>query len=95
MITHFPKHPDSGVCKRTNTTRAKCRRLTRDHIFRAGKFGDLITADHMFINEEGESRNNRRYAVILQDLAHSVDAKLSAQNKKTSQDTTRSLPVRT
>ena len=27
---------------------------------RAQEFGDLITADHIFIKEEGESRNNHR-----------------------------------
>ena len=33
------------------------------------KIGDLITADHKVFNEEGESGNNHRYAVVLQDLA--------------------------
>ena len=33
------------------------------------KFGDLITADHEVFNEEGESRSNHRYAVVVQDLA--------------------------
>ena len=33
------------------------------------KFDDLITADHKVLNEEGESRNNHRYAVVVQDLA--------------------------
>ena len=32
-------------------------------------FGDLITADHKIISEESESRNNHRYAVVVQDLA--------------------------
>ena len=36
---------------------------------RAVKFGDLITADHTVLNEEGESRNNHRHAVVVQDLA--------------------------
>ena len=33
------------------------------------KFGDWITADHKVLSEEGESRNNNRYAVVVQDLA--------------------------
>ena len=33
------------------------------------KFGDLITADHRVLSEGGESRNNCRYAVVVQDLA--------------------------
>ena len=32
-------------------------------------FGDLITADHKILSEESESRNNHRYAVVVQDLA--------------------------
>ena len=30
--------------------------------------GDLIAADHKVLNEESESRNNHRYAVVVQDL---------------------------
>ena len=33
------------------------------------KFGDLITADHKVLSEGCESRNNHRYAVMVQDLA--------------------------
>ena len=36
---------------------------------RAEQFGDLITADHKVLSEESESRNNHRYAVVVQDLA--------------------------
>ena len=36
---------------------------------RAEKFGVLMKADHKVLNEEGESRNNHRYAVVAQDLA--------------------------
>ena len=36
---------------------------------RAEDFGDLITADHKVLNEEGESRNNHQYGVVVQDLA--------------------------
>ena len=51
-------------------TRAPCRRRTVEAVLRAEKkFGDLITADHKVLNEEGESRNNHRYAVVVQDLA--------------------------
>ena len=28
-----------------------------------------MTADHKVLNEEGESRNNHRHAVVVQDLA--------------------------
>ena len=33
------------------------------------KFGDSTTADHKVLNEGCESRDNHRYAVVLQDLA--------------------------
>ena len=47
-----------------------CRRRTGEaSIPRAEKFGDLLAADHKVLNEEGESRNNHRYAVVVQDLA--------------------------
>ena len=36
---------------------------------RAENFGDLITADHKVLSESCESRNNHRYAVVVQDLA--------------------------
>ena len=32
-------------------------------------FGDLITADHKVLSDKCESRNNHRYAVVVQDLA--------------------------
>ena len=32
-------------------------------------FGDLITADQKVLSENCESRNNHRYAVVVQDLA--------------------------
>ena len=35
----------------------------------SGKIGDLITADHKILSEGSESRNNHRYAVVVQDLA--------------------------
>ena len=50
-------------------TRAPCRRRTGEALSREEKFGDLITADHKVLNDEGESRNNHRYAVVAQDLA--------------------------
>ena len=57
------------VCLRTKMTRAPCRTRTGEALPRAEKFGDLITADHNVLNEEGESRNNHRYAVVVHDLA--------------------------
>ena len=50
-------------------TSAPCRIRTGEAVLRAENFGDLITADHKVLNEEGESRNNHRYAATVQDLA--------------------------
>ena len=50
-------------------TRFSCKERTGDAVPRAKKFGDLITADHKLVNEDGESRNNRGVAFVVQDLA--------------------------
>ena len=68
-FAHFPKDRHCEVCKRTKMTRAPCRRRTGNPVPRAEKFVDLITAGHRVLSEECESRNNHRYAVVVQDLA--------------------------
>ena len=55
--------------ERTKITRAPCRRRIGGVVLRAEIFGDLITADHKVLSEGCESRNNHRYAVVVQDLA--------------------------
>ena len=67
--THFPKERNCEDCLRTKTTRAPCRRRTGEAVLRTEKFGDFITADHRFLNEGSGSRNNHRFAVVVQDLA--------------------------
>ena len=44
-------------------------------------FGDLITADHKVLSDNCESRNNHRYAVVVQDLATQWIPIISVQNK--------------
>ena len=76
--------PDCDACLRTKITRAPCRRRTGEaSIPRAEKFGDLTTADHNDLNEEGESRNNHRYAVVVQHSATLIraDQKLHRKEK--------------
>ena len=70
VYTQFPKDRNYEVCLRTKMTRTRCRRRTGETLPRTEKFGDLITAHHRVLNEEGESRNNQRYAVLVQDLAN-------------------------
>ena len=69
IFTHFPKDRNSEACLRTKMTRAPCRRRTGEAAPRAEKCGDLITVDHKVLNEVCESRDNHRYAVLVQDLA--------------------------
>ena len=51
---------------------------------------DLITADHKVLGDNCESRNNHRYAVVVQDLATQWIQAYPCKNK-TSQETQRSL----
>ena len=67
--THSPKDRNCEICQRTKITRAPCRRRNGRAVPRAENFGDLITADHKVLSENCESRNNHRYAVVVQDLA--------------------------
>ena len=76
--------------QRTKITRAPCRRRNGGAVPRAEKFGDLITADHKVLSENCESRNNHRYAIVVQDLATRWKQSYPCKNK-TSQETQRSL----
>ena len=67
--THFPKDRNCEICKRTKITRAPCRRRNGGAVPRAENFGDLIKADRKVLSDNCESRNNHRYAVVVQDLA--------------------------
>ena len=49
--------------------RAACTRNPQSHTPRATQFGDIITADHKVFNEEEETRNNQRCAIVVQGLA--------------------------
>ena len=53
-------------------------------------FSDLITADHKVPSDNCESRNNHRYAVVVQDLATQCIQAYPCKNQ-TSQETQRSL----
>ena len=70
--------------------KAPCRRRIGGAVLRAENFGDLITADHKVPREGRESRNNNRYAVVVQDLATQWIQAYPCKTK-TSQETQRSL----
>ena len=78
------------ICKRTKITRAPCRRRNGEAAPRAENFGDLITADHKVLSDNCESRNNHRYAVVVQDLATQWIQAYPCKTKA-SQETKRSL----
>ena len=88
--THFPKDRNCEICKPTKITRAPCRRRNGEAVPRAANFGDLLTADHKVQSDNCESRNNHRYAVVVQDLANQWIQEYPCKNK-TSQETQRSL----
>ena len=86
IFAHFPKDRNCDVCRRTEITRAPCRKRFGTPIHRAGNFGDLITADHKVFFDESESRNGHRYAVVVKDLATQW-LQAYACKTKTSQET--------
>ena len=71
-------------------TRAPRRRRNGGAVPRAENFGDLITADHKVLSESCESRNNHRYAIVVQDLATQWIQSYPCKTK-TSQQTQSSL----
>ena len=71
-------------------TRAPCRRRIGGAVLRAENFGYLLTADHRVLSEGCESRNNHRYAVVVQDLATQWIQSYPCKTK-TTQETPRSL----
>ena len=90
VYTYFPKDRNCEICQRAKITRAPCRRRIGRVVFRAENFGDLITADHKVLSEGCESRNNHRYAVVVQDLATQWIQSYPCKTK-TSQETQTSL----
>ena len=88
--THFPKDRNCEICKRTKITRAPCRRRNGEAVPHVEKIGDLIKADHKVLSDNCESRNNHRYAVVVQDVATQWIQAYPCKTK-TSQETQRSL----
>ena len=87
---HICTKPTKHFSQRTKITRAPCRRRNGEAVPRAANFGDLVTADRKVLSDNCESRNNHRYAVVVQDLAAQWIQAYPCKNK-TSQETQRSL----
>ena len=90
VFTHFPEDRNCEICQRTKITRAPCRGRIGRAVPRAENFGDLITADHKVLIEGCESRNNHRYAVVVQEVATQWIQSYPCKTK-TSQETQWSL----
>ena len=65
VYTYFPTDRNCEICQRTKITRAPCRRRIGEAVLPTEKFGDSITADHKVFSGNCESRNNHRYAVVV------------------------------
>ena len=89
VYTHFPKDRTCEICQRTKITRARAEDALAKPYLVLKNFGDLITADHKVLSDNCESRNNHRYAVVVQDLATQWIQSYPCKNK-TSQETQRS-----
>ena len=83
---HFPEDRSCEICQRTTITRAPCRRRIGGAVRRAEIFRDC----HKVLSESCESRNNHRYAVVVQDLVTQWIQSYPCKTK-TSQETQRSL----
>ena len=86
----LPERPKLRDLPGDQKNKAPCRRCVGRVVLLAEKFGDLITADHKVLSESCESRNNHRYAVVVQDLTSQWIQSYPCKTK-TSQETQRSL----
>ena len=69
VYTHFPKDPKLRYLLEDKNNESFLQKMRWHSGAQSGKIGGLITADHKILSEGSESRNNHRYAVVVQDLA--------------------------
>ena len=79
--THFSKDRNCEICQEDQNHKGSVQKTHWWSRTSCRNFGDLITADHKFLSEGCESRNNHRYAVVMQDLATQMDPVVSVQDK--------------
>ena len=92
VYTHLPKDRNCEICQRTKITRVPYRRRNGGAVSRAENLGDLTTADYKVLSDNRESRNNHRFAVVVQDLRLATQWIQAYPCKtKTSQETQRTL----
>ena len=88
--THFAKKPKLRDLPEDQNHKGAVQKTYWQSRTSCNFFGDLITADHKLLSEGCESRNNHRYAVVVQDLATQWIQSFPCKTK-TSQKTERSL----
>ena len=87
FLCTFRRDPICDSCLKTKITRASCRRCTGTVVPRTEHFAQRITK---FSVKKSESRNNHRYAVVVQDLATQWIQTYPCQTQ-TSQETQKNL----
>ena len=88
IYTQFhPKDRNCDICMRTKITRLFAANALVIKYIEQIFFGELQTADHKVLSEGCESRNNHRYAVVVQDLATLCDTQArTARARRVSQE---------
>ena len=90
VYTHFPKDRNCEICQRKKLQGPRAEdALAEPHLVQK-ILVTLITADNKVLSEGCESRNNHRYASVVQDLATQWIQWYPCKTK-TSQETQRSL----
>jgi hypothetical protein len=70
LLTHFPMDPNCPICSSCKRNRSHCRSKKHgepDQLPEPKKFADAMTADHKILNEDDESREHDRVALIVMD----------------------------
>ena len=96
MLAHYSERANSDsddeaskveTQKRKHSVHAYFRKNQNRSILRSEKYGDLTTAEHKIVSEGYESRNNQRYAVVVQVIV----TQWNPCQIKTSQETEKNL----
>ena len=87
LLTHNPKDPNCPICNLGKPQKASCVRSKThgapDALPEPKKFGDALTADHAILNEEDESRNADRAALVVKDRHSNWTQGYAAKTKDT------------
>ena len=90
VYTHFLKTEIARSVRGSKSQGPRAEDALAESYFVQKNFGDLITADHKVLSESCESRNNRGYAIVVQDFVTQWIQSYPCTTK-TSEETQRSL----